>query len=170
MTEELMEAPSALELQGGLHLTFQLDEEVYGINILKVQEIIGIMSITSVPQTPEWVRGVINLRGKVIPVIDLRLKFGMPFHEDTEKSCVIVVQIALEADEITTGLIVDQVSEVLDISPDQLEPPPAFGGDVDTGFILGMGKVAEQVVMLLDVDKILAGGELQLLDPALQDA
>ncbi len=170
MTQELMEAPSALELQGGLHLTFQLGEEVYGIKILKVQEIIGIMNVTSVPQTPEWVRGVINLRGKVIPVIDLRLKFGMSFHEDTEKTCVIVVQIATKAEHITTGLIVDQVSEVLDISQEQVEPPPAFGEDVDAGFICGMGKVEEKVVMLLDVDKVLAGGELELLDPALGNA
>jgi len=146
---------------GGKYLTFELGGEVYGLEILKVQEIIGMMTVTRVPRTPNFVRGVINLRGKVIPVIDLRRKFGMEPQEDTEKTCIVVVQIAAGGTDQTTtmGIIVDEVSEVLDIDAEQIEPPPSFGASVDTDFILGMGKVAERVVMLLDIDKVLTQAE-----------
>lgn len=145
----------------GKYLTFRLQSEEYGIEILKVQEIIKMMDITRVPRTPEFVRGVVNLRGKVIPVIDLRLKFSMPAKEATEKTCIVVVQARREnGTTVTMGVIVDEVSEVLDISADQLEPAPEFGTAIDTGFLLGMGKVAKAVIMLLDADKVLNTGEL----------
>ncbi len=147
----------------GKYLTFQLGAEIYGLEILKVQEIIGMMTVTSVPRTPDFVRGVINLRGKVIPVVDLRKKFAMEVKEDTERTCIIVVQIAGAEQMVIMGIIVDEVSEVLDIKPEQLEPAPSFGGSVSTDFILAMGKVGQKVVMLLDVDRVLSGGEMQLV-------
>lgn len=144
----------------GKYLTFNLGKEVYGIEILKVQEIIGMMQVTRVPRTPDFVRGVVNLRGKVIPVIDLRLKFGLESKEDTDRTCIIVVQLALGVGSVIMGLIVDEVSEVLNVLAEQIEAAPSFGPKVDTDFILGMGKVAQKVVMLLDVDRVLASGEL----------
>ncbi|NTV37744.1 MAG: purine-binding chemotaxis protein CheW [Anaerolineales bacterium] len=147
----------------GKYLTFKLGLEEFGLEILKVQEIIKMMEITKVPKTPGFVRGVINLRGKVIPVMDLRLKFEMDARDTTEKTCVIVVQVKKASGHITTGIIVDEVSEVLDVLADQIEPAPEFGSSVDTTFILGMGKVAKRVVMLLDVDRVLSSGELAAL-------
>ncbi len=162
MTElaELSSAEVSTQELAGKYLTFELVGEVYGLEILKVQEIIGMMAVTQVPRTPKFVRGVINLRGKVIPVIDLRIKFGLDSQEDTEKTCIIVVQVSQEGVEVTMGILVDEVSEVLDVASEQIEPPPSFGVGVDTEFILGMGKVAQKVVMLLDVDKVLSGGEI----------
>lgn len=156
--------PDATESMAGKYLTFDLGEEVYGIGILKVQEIIGLMNVTKVPRTPECVRGVINLRGKVIPVMDLRLKFGMESKEDTERTCIIVVQVAWENTEITMGILVDEVSEVVDIGSEQIEDTPSFGVAVNTDFILGMGKVDQKVIMLLDTDKVLSGAELKEVD------
>ena len=146
--------------QAGKYLTFCLGDEIYGLGILKVQEIIGVMSVTRVPRTPDFIRGVINLRGKVIPVVDLRLKFGMPTRDDTERTCVIVVQVIRSGNQITMGLIVDEVSEVLEVKGEQIEPPPSFGTTMDTSFLLGMGKVGEKVVMLLDVDRVMSGEEV----------
>ena len=149
--------------RAGKYLTFKLAAEEYGLEILKVHEIIKMMDITRVPRTPAFVRGVINLRGKVIPVVDLRLKFGMESRETTDKTCVIVVQVAhagAASGSVTMGTIVDEVSEVLDIAGEQIEPAPEFGTSVNTDFILGMGKVAKKVVMLLDIDKVLSSGEL----------
>lgn len=147
----------------GKYLTFLLEPEAYGLKILKVQEIIGLMTVTAVPRTPDYVRGVINLRGKVIPVIDLRRKFSLPVVEDTERTCVVVVQVAAGGQILTMGLLVDMVAEVLEIKEDQVEPPPAFGVGVDTDFILGLGKVNNRVIMLLDVDRVLLGDEVSLL-------
>ena len=147
----------------GKYLTFQLGDEIYSIEILKVQEIIGIMSITAVPKTPEYVRGVINLRGKVIPVVELRRKFSMKTQEDTERTCIIVVQVSGSDGPITMGILVDEVSEVVDIMESQIEPAPTFGAAVDTNFILAMGKVGDRVVILLDVDRVLTVGEMDLL-------
>ena len=137
--------------EGGKFLTFFLGREEYGIEILKVREIIGLMDITSVPRTPEAVLGVINLRGKVIPVIDLRLKFGMPSVERTEETCIIVV----EAGELEMGAVVDKVSEVSDIASDEIEATPSFGEEVNTDYILGMGKTEGRVKLLLDIDRAL---------------
>ncbi len=164
--EAAMSATKDLGEMAGKYLTFLLGDEEYGIEILKVQEIIGMMSVTTVPRTPEFVRGVINLRGKVIPVVELRLKFGMETCEDTERTCIIVVQVAGEGVDVTMGIIVDQVSEVLEISSEEIEPPPSFGTDIDTDFILAVGKIANRVVMLLDVDKVLSSGELAVIEQA----
>ena len=147
----------------GKYLTFELAGEVYGLQILKVQEIIGMMKITHVPRTPNFVRGVINLRGKVIPVVELRTKFDMPSTEDTDRTCIIVVQVEGNGTQVIMGLLVDEVSEVVDIAAGQLEPPPSFGASVDTSFILAMGKVAERVVILLGVDQVLSTADLQKL-------
>jgi len=150
----------------GKHLTFELGTEVYGIEILKVQEIIGIMSITNVPKTPNYMRGVINLRGKVIPVVELRKKFCMETVPDTERTCIIVVQVAGLDGPITMGILVDEVSEVLDIPGAQIEPAPTFGTSVNTAFILAMGKVGDRVVILLDVDKVLTIDEIDSVNRA----
>lgn len=147
---------SGLEGLAGGYLTFSLGAEVFGIEILKVQEIIGIMAITMVPNTPEHVRGVINLRGKVIPVIELRLKFGMKPVPDTDRTCIIVVQVRGLEGPITIGVLVDRVSDVVHILGGQIETPPAFGMSVNAGAILGLGKLNERIVILLDVDKALA--------------
>ncbi len=156
-------AETAAETHAGLYLTFALAEELYGLQILVVQEIIQLVPITVVPRTPDFVRGVINLRGKVIPVVDLRMKFGMDSAEDTEQSCIIVVEVAANEGAITMGVVVDRVAEVLDVSVAQVEPPPAFGAAVDTAFILGMGKVGDNVIMLLDIRRVLGGEELALV-------
>jgi purine-binding chemotaxis protein CheW len=155
---------AAMVAKSGKYLTFQMGKEVYGIEILKVQEIIGMMPVTNVPKTPDFVRGVINLRGKVIPVIELRRKFGMERREDTDRTCIVVVQVAWASGTVTMGLLVDEVSEVLNVTKDQIEAPPSFGSGVDTDFILGMGKVGQKVVMLLDVDKVLADEEIESLE------
>lgn len=145
------------------YLTFTLDEETYGLDILRVQEIIGIMPVTRVPQTPEFVRGVINLRGRVIPVIDLRVKFQTGEATDTERTCIIVMQVSGKTSSIM-GAVVDEVSEVVDIADDQIEATPEFGGGVDTDFVRGVGKVADGVVMLLDIDKVLSASEMAAVE------
>lgn len=142
--------------RGGKFLTFLLGGEEYGLEILKVQEIIGMMNITPVPRTPSYIRGVINLRGKVIPIVDLRLKFDMEAAEQTSETCIIVV----EANRLQTGIVVDQVSEVLDILSDDIEDTPAFGAEVNTDFILGIGKPEGHVALLLDIDKVLMDGDV----------
>jgi purine-binding chemotaxis protein CheW len=149
-----------IQKRAGKYLTFKIATEEYGLQILKVQEIIGIMNVTKVPKTPDFVRGVINLRGKVIPVIDLRLKFGLNTLADTEKTCIIVVQIETNKQNVTTGILVDEVYEVLNIQDGQIEDAPSFGANVDTAFILGMGKISEKVVSLLDIDKVLSGNDV----------
>lgn len=151
------------EGKGGKYLTFRLAEEEYGLEILKVREIIGLMEITKVPRTPHYIRGVINLRGKVIPVLDLRSKFGMDGREDTEETCIIVVEVVVNDIAVMTGLVVDAVSEVLDIDGGQIEDSPEFGAGVDTDFILGIGKIREQVKILLDIDKVLGDANLSML-------
>ena len=145
----------------GKYLTFALANEEYGLEILKVREIIGYMEITAVPQTPHHVKGVINLRGQVIPVIDLRAKFGMETAEITEESCIIVVEIAQGERTFSTGIVVDHVQEVLDIAGGDIEDAPQFGSSVCTDFILGMGKIGDSVKLLLDIDKVLAGETLE---------
>ena len=153
----------AVKAKAGKYLTFKLGEEVFGLEILKVQEIIGMMKVTEVPRTPEFIRGVLNLRGKIIPVIDLRLKFGMKPHEDTAKTCIIVVQVIRESKQFTMGILVDEVSEVLNILQEQIDEPPSFGASVNVEFILGIGKVAQKVVMLLDIEKVLTAGDMDII-------
>ncbi|MCP4291407.1 MAG: purine-binding chemotaxis protein CheW [bacterium] len=150
--------------QEGKYLSFVLGGEEYGLEILKVQEINGMMDITRVPRTPHYVRGVINLRGRVIPIISLRDKFKMAQVEDTEKTCIIVVQVQYQDDTLTMGIIVDEVSEVLNIAENSIEPPPSFGGGMEeTDFITGMGKMADKVVILLDIDMVLDAEEMKAI-------
>ncbi len=139
----------------GKYLTFSLAGEEYGIGILKVKEIIGMMPITAVPRAPGQIKGVINLRGKVIPVVDLRLKFGLEPMAYTERTCIIVVEITLGAGKIFMGIVVDSVSEVLNIHAADVESAPDFGSKLDTGYILGMAKSGQGVKVLLDIDRVL---------------
>ena len=135
------------------YLTFNLDRGVYGLEILSVKEIIGLMNITRLPRTPDYVRGIINLRGQVIPVVDLRKKFGLETVEDTDASCIIVVQITDSEKEITTGVLVDSVAEVMDINGASIENTPSLGTEINTDFISGIGKIGEKVVIILDIEK-----------------
>jgi purine-binding chemotaxis protein CheW len=144
----------------GKYLTFTLAEEEYGIGILKIKEIIGMMPITPVPQTPEFVKGVINLRGKVIPVVDLRLRFGMEEIDYTERTCIIVVEVSGETGTVQTGIVVDSVSEVMNIKSGDIEDSPSFGSDLDTAYILGMAKMEGAVKILLDIDRVLNAEEI----------
>lgn len=140
----------------GKYLTFALSREQYGIGILKVREIIGVLEITVVPHTPKYVKGVINLRGRVIPVLDLRLKFSMEPKEYNERTCIIVVDLQGKAGIVQVGMLVDSVSEVLNVGEQDIEPPPSFGGsNVGMADILGMAKVKGSVTILLDVDNVI---------------
>jgi purine-binding chemotaxis protein CheW len=150
----------------GKYLTFTLSNEEYGIGILKIKEIIGIMPITSVPQTPEFVKGVINLRGKAIPIIDLRLRFGMEAMDYTERTCIIVVEIDYEAGQTMIGVVVDSVSEVLNIKAEEIEDTPTLGAKLKTDYILGMAKIESGVKILLDINKVLTEEEFSLLESA----
>ena len=152
--------PSNIESHEGKYLTFVLCGEEYGIEILKVREIIGIMNITPVPQTPGHIKGVINLRGKVIPVIDLRSKFGFQEATHTKETCIIVVEVQ----NILTGVIVDTVSEVLDVNAEELEASPHFGNGINTGMFLGMAKIKDKVKILLDIDKVLGAEDITTVD------
>ena len=149
--------------RGGKYLTFALGKEEYGLEILKVREIIGWMDITALPRTPAYVKGVVNLRGQVIVVIDLRAKFAMEPAAKTDQTCIIVVEIAHAGRKLSTGIIVDRVSEVLEIPGDNIEPAPTFGTNIATDFILGMGKVGEAVKILLDIDKVLSSAEVMAI-------
>ena len=144
----------------GKFLTFILGDEIYGIEILKAREIIGLMDITTVPQTPDYMKGVINLRGKVIPVIGLRMKFLMQEEEHTQETCVIVVEV----NGTSIGLIVDSVSEVSDINGADIEDSPSFGQGIDTSFIMGLGKVKEKIIVLLDINEVLSTEELEMAE------
>lgn len=150
----------------GKYLTFTLADEEYGIGILKIKEIIGIMPITSVPQTPEFVKGVINLRGKVIPVMDLRLRFGLEEIEYTERTCIIVVEIAGQSGAVMIGIVVDAVSEVLNIKGEDIEDAPTFGTKLNTEYISGMAKMEGGVKILLDIDHVLTREETAMLGKA----
>jgi len=164
IAQAMNQAVKAASDKESKYLTFALAEEEYGIGILKVKEIIGMMSITSVPQTPPFVKGVINLRGKVIPVVDLRLKFGMEEMAYTERTCIIVVEIAGEGRKTVNtqmGIVVDAVSEVLNIKAEDVEETPTFGAALNTDFILGMAKMEGGVKILLDIDKVLSRQEFE---------
>jgi purine-binding chemotaxis protein CheW len=150
----------------GKYLTFSLAGEEYGIVILKIKEIIGLMPITPIPRTPHYVKGVINLRGKVIPVVDLRLKFGMEEMTYTDRTCIIVVEIRGGAGTVFMGIVVDSVSEVLNIKNGEIEDTPAFGTQMNTAYILGMAKMNGGVKILLDIDQVLGVEDLTMMDQA----
>ncbi len=140
----------------GKYLTFALAGEEYGVPVLKVREIITIMDITAVPQMPDHVKGVINLRGKVIPIVDMRVKFGLPVDANTERTCIIVVEMDLDARRIMLGVIVDSVSDVLQVASEDIEATPEFGVRLDTAYIRGVAKIKGTVKLLLDLDRMLA--------------
>jgi purine-binding chemotaxis protein CheW len=150
----------------GKYLTLSLAGEEYGIEILKVKEIIGMMPITTVPRTPPYVKGVINLRGKVIPVVDLRLKFGMMEMSYTERTCIIVVETRGQGRSVLIGIVVDSVSEVLNIKANDIEEAPTFGAKLDTDYILGMAKMNGGVKILLDIGRVLNADEINVFDKA----
>jgi purine-binding chemotaxis protein CheW len=152
---------------GGKYLVFELGREEFGIRVLKVREIMGIQEITAVPQTAAHVKGVINLRGKVIPVVDLRLKFGMPEQQYTQRSCIIVVQVRGEAGPMLMGIVVDGVAEVLNLVAADIEDTPDFGQGATTSYLLGMAKVKGKVKILLDIDQVLTSQELHGLESVL---
>jgi len=164
--EKIDRAVKAMVDKEGKYLTFTLAEEAYGIGILKIKEIIGMLPITSVPQTPAFLKGVINLRGKVIPVMDLRLRFGLPAIDYSERTCIIVVEIDGNSGTILIGIVVDAVSEVLNIKADDIEKTPTFGAGLNTEYILGMAKMEGGVKILLDIDRVLGSDELLLLSEA----
>lgn len=165
-TKVMNQATQTIIEREGKYLTFSMADEEYGIGILKIKEIIGMMPITTVPQTPEFVKGVINLRGKVIPVIDLRLRFGMLSIDYTERTCIVVVEIEGNAGTIQIGTVVDSVSEVLNIKVEDIEAAPTFGTKLDTDYILGMAKMEGGVKILLDIDKVLTVEEISILEKA----
>ncbi len=146
--------------RSGKYLIFHLGEEEFGTQILKVREIIGLQDITPVPQTPSYIKGVINLRGKVIPVVDLRLKFGMPEEAYTPRTCIIVVHMQIAGTTVLTGVVVDGVAEVLNVAAAEIEDTPDFGEQTDTGYLLGMAKSKGKVKILLDIDQVLTSQEL----------
>ena len=156
-------AASDSRILAGKYLTFTLGAEEFGLQILKVREIIGYMDITAVPRAPLDVRGVINLRGQVVPIVDMRARFEMPPVEVSDQTCIIVVEVTASRQRFHTGIIVDKVCEVLDIDGEDIEPTPQFDSNVDTSFILGMGKIAGTVKILLDIDKVLHTQELEQL-------
>jgi purine-binding chemotaxis protein CheW len=160
------QAVKTMEHREGKYLTFVLAGEEYGIGILKVKEIIGLMPITTVPQTPSYMKGVINLRGKVIPIVDLRVKFGMEATVHTEKTCIIVVEVASGGNKVMIGILVDSVSEVLNIKGGDIEDTPNFGSRLNTNYILGMAKTGGRVKILLEIDRVLSTEEIGVLENA----
>ncbi|HTS63248.1 MAG TPA: chemotaxis protein CheW [Candidatus Acidoferrales bacterium] len=159
---------SQADLRVGKYLTFQLANEEFGIRVLKVREIMGVQEITAVPQTPCHIKGVINLRGKVVPVIDLRLKFGLPPAEYTQRTCIIVTQVQGESGVVHMGIVVDGVSEVINLTASEIEDTPNFGEEVAAGYLLGMAKAKGKVKILLDIDKVLSSQDLQNLNVMLR--
>lgn len=145
------------------YLTFILGGEMFAIEITNIKEIIEYGALTTVPMMPEFVRGVINLRGRVVPVIDLAVRFGRTVTETTKRTCNVIVEITAEEETIDIGIVVDAVSEVLEIAPGDIEPPPSFGAKIRADFICGMGKVKNQFVIILDLAKVLSVDEMAML-------
>ena len=164
LAQTMDEAVKFMASKEGKYLTFILADEEYGIGILKVKEIIGMMPVTSVPQTPQYVKGVINLRGRVIPVIDLRLRFGLESADYTERTCIIVVEIQGSTGHVVIGIVVDSVSEVLNIKGEDIEDAPTFGTKLNTDYILGMAKIDGGVKILLGIDRVLNEEEINALE------
>lgn len=154
--------------RAGKYLVFQIGREEFGIPVLKVREIMGVLDITAVPQTPAYMKGVINLRGRVIPVVDLRLKFGLPEVAYTQRTCIIVVQVAKEGESLVMGIVVDAVAEVLNLAAGDIENTPDFGRGIDTPYLRGLAKIKGKVKILLDIDGVLTAQELHGLDAVLE--
>ena len=150
----------AEELEATQYLTFVLDEEVFAVDVARVREILEMPTITKVPQVPDFMRGVINLRGCVVPVIDLHMKFGMQAADQTVNTCIIVVEVDMDGENIVLGALADSVQEVIEMEPSQIEAAPHIGTHLRTDFLKGMGKHNERFVMILDIDKVFSGAEL----------
>jgi purine-binding chemotaxis protein CheW len=146
------------------YLTFQLADETFAVNVAKVREILDFISITKVPRTPDFMRGVINLRGSVVPVVDMKLKFGMEETEKTVDTCIIVLEVTIDGETTIVGALADSVEEVVELEPGQIEPPPRIGMKLDIDFISGMGKLGEEFVIILDTDRIFTFEEVEALD------
>ncbi|MBE7415777.1 MAG: chemotaxis protein CheW [Deltaproteobacteria bacterium] len=144
------------------YLTFRLEDEVFALDITQVREVLDFTTVTKVPRTPDFMRGVINLRGSVVPVVDMRLKFCMSRTEQTVNTCIIIVEISLDGEKLVIGALADSVQEVIEIEPGQIEPPPRIGTRLNTEFIKGMGKRDEQFIIILDIDRIFSSDELAL--------
>ena len=153
------------------YLSFKLGEEIFAVDVAQVREILDVITITKVPQTPDFMQGVINLRGSVVPVMDMRLKFGMPPTERTVNTCIIVMEVIQDGETMVLGSLADSVQEVLDLEPDQIEPPPRIGTRLRSDFIKGMGKHDERfiIIIILDIDRIFNAGELELIAGTLSD-
>ena len=145
------------------YLTFTLDDELFAVDVAKVREVLDFTNITKIPRTPEYMRGVINLRGSVVPVIDLRLKFGMSKTENKINTCIIVLEIKLEEETIILGALADSVQEVFELEPEQIEPAPKFGTKFRAEFLRGMGKREDNFIMILDMDKVFSSDELAIV-------
>ncbi len=145
------------------YVTFSLGEELFGVEVTRTREILSLTPVTKVPQTPDYLLGVINLRGQVVPVVDMRLKLGMVAGAETEDTCIIVVEVQIDGEPIVVGALADAVREVLEIRSDQIEPPPRLGTRLKTEFITGMGKIDEQFMILLNIDRIFNSDELALV-------
>lgn len=152
------------------YVTFSLGDELFGVEVTRTREILSLTPVTKVPQTPDYLLGVINLRGQVVPVVDMRLKLGMPAGEQTEDTCIIVVEVQVEDESIVVGALADAVREVLEVRSDQIEPPPRLGTRLNTEFITGMGKVDDQFMILLNIDRIFSSDELSIVQDAGQVA
>jgi len=148
------------------YLTFRLDEEVYAFDIAKVQSVLDFDKVTKVPQTPDFMRGVINLRGSVVPIVDMRLKFGLGRVEKTVDSCIIIVEVELDEEQTVLGCLVDSVKEVLDLLPGEVEPAPKIGTRLKTDFIVGMGKSEKDFIILLNLSQIFSLEELAIVQQA----
>ena len=144
------------------YLTFKLEDEAFALDIGKVREVLDFTTIAKVPQTPDFMLGVINLRGTVVPVVDMRIKFEMNRTQKTVNTCIIIVEIEIDGETNVLGALVDAVQEVMDLDPDQIEPPPRIGTRLNTKFIKGMGKRDDQFTIILDIDKVFSANELSL--------
>ena len=157
-----MAVMEAAETTGTTHyLTFRLADEVYALDIGKVREVLDYTTVTKVPRTPDFMRGVINLRGSVVPVVDLRLKFGLAATEKTVSTCVIITEVAVDGDTTVLGCLADSVQEVLDLEPEQISAPPKIGTKLRTEFITGLGKRDERFIILLEIDRVFSAQELR---------
>ncbi len=156
--------------QTSQYLTFTLDGELFALDIAKVREVLEFASVTKVPRTPDFMRGVINLRGNVVPVLDLRLKFGLSATEKTVNTCVIITEVEIDGEPTVLGALADAVQEVLELEPEQIDPPPRIGTRLDTAFIRGMGKRDDRFLILLDIDRVFTASELDLVGGAAQGA
>jgi purine-binding chemotaxis protein CheW len=163
---KILDSPARAGHGEGKFLTFSLAGEEYGIGILKIKEIIGMLPITAIPRTPPAVKGVVNLRGRVIPVLDMRLQFGVEAADYNERTCIVVVEIATDSTTLCTGIVVDEVSEVVHIKPEDIADTPGFGTGIATDYILGMAKLGGRVKILLDIDRVLRADEVAQLKNA----